>query len=134
MLYNAEVIYKLFYCSACTSKTDSTMKGTCYAQSECASRGGTSGGNCAAGKISEFLPKTFISPSTQCIRMALIMQAFFVSRLWSMLHVHVNIFKGFLRHFISLTFYYFLTHCKISSGFQPVDQLFLRLVIFINIK
>ena len=61
MLYNAEVFYKLFYCSACTSKTDSTMKGTCYAQSECASRGGTSGGNCAAGKMSEFLPINFIN-------------------------------------------------------------------------
>jgi len=35
--------------SACTSQADSTMKGTCYTQSECTSKGGTSSGNCAAG-------------------------------------------------------------------------------------
>ena len=41
-----------FFPSACTSKSDSTMKGTCYTASECASKGGTTGGNCAAGRIS----------------------------------------------------------------------------------
>ena len=35
--------------SACTTKTDPTMKGTCYTASECSTKGGTSGGNCAAG-------------------------------------------------------------------------------------
>merc|ERR1712165_205550 len=33
----------------CTTKSDTTMKGTCLAESECTSRGGTVDGNCAAG-------------------------------------------------------------------------------------
>jgi len=33
----------------CTTKSDTTMKGTCYSESECTSKGGTVDGNCAAG-------------------------------------------------------------------------------------
>jgi len=33
----------------CTTKSDTTMYGTCYAESECQSKGGTVDGNCAAG-------------------------------------------------------------------------------------
>ena len=42
-------IIKLTLFSACTSKTDSSMKGTCYTASECSSKGGSSNGNCASG-------------------------------------------------------------------------------------
>ncbi len=33
------------------------MKGTCYTTTECTSKGGTSGGNCAAGNKFEFYKK-----------------------------------------------------------------------------
>lgn len=33
----------------CTAKSDSTMYGTCYAESECTAKSGTVDGNCAAG-------------------------------------------------------------------------------------
>merc|ERR1711997_863432 len=33
----------------CTAKSDNTLYGTCYTASECASKGGTADGNCAAG-------------------------------------------------------------------------------------
>ena len=33
------------------------MKGTCYTASECAGKGGTSGGNCAAGLSDNFTEK-----------------------------------------------------------------------------
>merc|ERR1712109_174671 len=33
----------------CTAKSTPTMKGTCYAESECRSKGGTVDGNCASG-------------------------------------------------------------------------------------
>jgi hypothetical protein len=36
--------------SACIPASDSTLKGTCYTSSECLNKGGTSGGNCAAGE------------------------------------------------------------------------------------
>ena len=38
-----------FYKSQCTAISDSTMFGTCYAETECSSKGGTVDGNCAAG-------------------------------------------------------------------------------------
>jgi hypothetical protein len=41
------------FASACTTASDKTMKGTCYTASECAGKGGTSGGNCAAGNSSQ---------------------------------------------------------------------------------
>jgi len=33
----------------CTAKSDTTMYGTCYTESECTSKGGSADGNCAAG-------------------------------------------------------------------------------------
>ena len=38
-----------FFDSQCTAKSDNTLYGTCYTASECASKGGTADGNCAAG-------------------------------------------------------------------------------------
>jgi len=35
--------------SACTATSDTTLKGTCYTASECTNKGGSTGGNCAAG-------------------------------------------------------------------------------------
>lgn len=35
--------------AGCVTKSDSTMRGTCYSTSECASKGGIADGNCAAG-------------------------------------------------------------------------------------
>ncbi len=51
-LYNFFNQTALFF-SQCTTKSDSTMKGTCYTNSECATRGGTASGNCAAGENCE---------------------------------------------------------------------------------
>ena len=45
----------MFNTSACTSKNDPTLKGTCYTTSECTSKGGSAGGNCASG---DSMPKT----------------------------------------------------------------------------
>ena len=52
-----ELYSALNHFSACTTKVDTTMKGTCYTASECAGKGGTSGGNCAAGLSDNFTEK-----------------------------------------------------------------------------
>ncbi len=38
--------------SQCVTKSDNTMKGTCFTSTECTSKGGVADGNCAAGKNS----------------------------------------------------------------------------------
>ena len=35
--------------SECSASSDGTIKGTCYTTTECASKGGSADGNCAAG-------------------------------------------------------------------------------------
>ena len=42
-------IFSIFYYSQCTAVSDTSVFGTCYAESECAGKGGTVNGNCAAG-------------------------------------------------------------------------------------
>ena len=55
---NAAIIKSIynFFVRACTTKTDTTMKGTCYTQSECTTKGGTSGGACASGTMLSLAP------------------------------------------------------------------------------
>ena len=42
-------MYFLFPFSQCTTKSDTTMYGTCFTASECGTKGGSADGNCAAG-------------------------------------------------------------------------------------
>ena len=42
-------------CSACVTKSDTSMRGTCYTSTECTNRGGTADGKCASGKRARFL-------------------------------------------------------------------------------
>jgi hypothetical protein len=39
----------LVHFSACVPNSDTTLDGTCFTSSECAAKGGTANGNCAAG-------------------------------------------------------------------------------------
>ena len=79
--FTVKIVSHSFNCRACTSKTDSTMKGTCYTQSECTSKSGTSGGNCAAGKLNEYLKMSFLAPRNQCFWVGLILRVFYFQAL-----------------------------------------------------
>ena len=49
MWFHNSLFFSIFYKSQCTAASDSTFFGTCYAETECSSKGGTVDGNCAAG-------------------------------------------------------------------------------------
>ena len=42
-------LYIFFSISECQAKSDATLKGTCFSESECSDKGGTKDGNCAQG-------------------------------------------------------------------------------------
>ena len=102
--FTVKIVSHSFNCRACTSKTDSTMKGTCYTQSECTSKSGTSGGNCAAGKLNEYLKMSFFSIEKPMLLSWLNLESFFISRLWSLLHVHVKSLPKNFKRFLTLLF------------------------------
>ena len=102
------------------------MKGTCYTTSECTNKGGTSGGNCAAGKhYKAFVAaKNYEKINKGCKEL---IKTLTILRFWCLLHVHVrkncNELKILLKKNAHLNSNGL---CIITSGFQLVDRLFLR--------
>jgi hypothetical protein len=58
------------------------MKGTCYTASECNTKGGTSGGNCAAGNFKTILFVIVVVVSVVCVVVVVVVVSVLESERW----------------------------------------------------